>query len=288
MPIPDFSIIIPTLNEEKYLPALLDDIGKQSYQNFEVLIVDGASKDRTPAIVQSLALTDRRVRLLSSRERGVGHQRNLGAKEALGKVLLFLDADNRLPSYFLEGIHYRLAQHPCDVFTTWSAPDSKNPQDKAVFRAINAVMEGSAKMGQPMAYGACLGIKPEVFKALSGFDEKITLMEDFDLVRRAVKAGYYFICYRDPVFTVSLRRYRKDGTLRFYRQMLPFAIKQLTGQKITGPVPSYPMLGGEYFAKTNRKKKESVLQYKELIKRLVRIQKSQKQKVKQLMQELFD
>ena len=102
---PFFSIVIPTLNEEKYLPKLLQNLADQTFKDFEVIHVDGRSEDKT---VQKAARFSKKldIKTLISQKRHVSHQRNLGGKKAQGKWLVFMDADNFLKPYFLQGLKY--------------------------------------------------------------------------------------------------------------------------------------------------------------------------------------
>lgn len=288
MKTPFFSVVIPTLNEQKLLPRLLEDLEQQSFPDFEVVVSDGKSKDKTAQIVQDIGARDSRFRLLTCETRGVGAQRNFGASNSQGKYLIFLDADTQLPTFFLEGIHYRLQQNPCDLFTNWAEPDGSNPRDKAFVKIINASIEGGIKMGKPVALAACIGFKHEVFQNITGFDPTVSYMEDVEIVRRAVKQGFNFVIYKDPVYIMSLRRLRKDGTLHLYRT-LPNMVKQLLiNQKNTEPLKSYPMLGGSYF-KARKKKagKVSLLQYKEVLKLVKKMNSSRKQILQQMMRDLL-
>src|SRR3990170_5565992 len=106
---PFFSIIIPTLNEERYLPHLLEDLSKQTFKDFEAIIVDGHSNDAT--VAQALKFKGKlpELSILQSKERNVSFQRNLGGEKAEGSWLIFMDADNRVPEYFLEGVKYKIA-----------------------------------------------------------------------------------------------------------------------------------------------------------------------------------
>src|SRR3989344_1216243 len=134
---PYFSVIIPTLNEAKFLPNLLKDLSKQTNQDFEVIIVDGKSKDDTLKKAESLRTQLPQLVILENAKRNVSHQRNLGAKHAQGKVLLFVDADSGLPPFFLDGIKYKLSKKPTDMFTAWIKPDSNNTPDPAIAPIIN-------------------------------------------------------------------------------------------------------------------------------------------------------
>src|SRR5258705_12413818 len=98
---PFFSVIIPALNEEKYLPLLLQDLADQSTQDFEVIVIDGRSTDKTVENTLKFKKKLPSLTILSSKIRNVSVQRNLAAQKSNGKYLLFNDADNRLPKDFL-------------------------------------------------------------------------------------------------------------------------------------------------------------------------------------------
>lgn len=250
-----FSIIIPALNEEKLLPKLLSDLANQTFTDFDVTVVDGRSEDKTPEIVRTLAAKDKRFKLLISGKRNVGHQRNLGGRKSRGRYLLFLDADDRIPTFFLSGIHYHCAKRPTiDGFTSYMKTDTDNTNDMLFASFTNAVIEASAHLKQPYAYGAFIGCKREVFEQLKGFDEEVTFGEDTDFVHRIVKAGFRFTVFREPTFTYSLRRFRKEGTLRLIRNIAPVGLKNLKHEKITNSSDVYPMLGGTYFEEPRVKK----------------------------------
>ena len=94
---PKFSVIIPVYNEEKDIGKCLDSLKKQSYNNFEIIIVDDGSKDRTVEIVKKF----KGVRIIKGKHKGPGFSRNLGVKSAKGKILFFIDADMILHKNYL-------------------------------------------------------------------------------------------------------------------------------------------------------------------------------------------
>src|SRR3989344_9634907 len=98
---PFFSVIIPTLNEELFLPNLLHDLKKQKVKNFEIIVVDAKSKDKTCKIVKSFKQS-LNLKLYLSNKKNVSFQKNLGAKKAIGKYLLFIDADSRVKNKFIK------------------------------------------------------------------------------------------------------------------------------------------------------------------------------------------
>src|SRR5690348_11138372 len=99
-----YSIIIPALNEEKFLPNLLTSLASQTKKDFEVIVVDGSSKDKTVSRARSFHKTVPGLRVVISKIASLPLQRNIGAKAAKGEWLIFVDADSILLPYFIERI----------------------------------------------------------------------------------------------------------------------------------------------------------------------------------------
>lgn len=95
-PNPFISIIIPALNEEKYIGKLLESIKKQDYKNFEVIIVDDHSEDKTIEVAKGFE-SQLPLKIVQKEVRGISKSRNYGASLAKGEIILFLDADVVLP-----------------------------------------------------------------------------------------------------------------------------------------------------------------------------------------------
>ena len=91
------SIVIPTLNEEKYLPRLLDSIKNQDFYDYEIIVSDAESSDKTIEIAKKYGAKT----LVYTTTKHPSAQRNEGAKIAKGELLLFLDADVVLTPGFL-------------------------------------------------------------------------------------------------------------------------------------------------------------------------------------------
>ena len=100
---PEVSIVIPLYNKAPYVGRTLTSIQRQTFSNFEVLVVDDGSTDGGADIVS--AAGDSRVRLIRQRNRGPGAARNAGIKEAGAEFIAFLDADDEwLPEYLERGL----------------------------------------------------------------------------------------------------------------------------------------------------------------------------------------
>jgi glycosyltransferase involved in cell wall biosynthesis len=242
---PHFSIIVPTLNEARYLPLLLDDLTHQTYSDFEVIVVDANSEDETLTVAQPFT-KKLQLNLHTSSERNVATQRNLGITLAQGKWFIFMDADNRIQPPFLEPLIQELEfQTEIAVFTCWLDSTSYSLADQSLIQFSNLLLEMYSWF-KPIAPGAMIGIKANCCEQIR-FDETLTLSEDHDFIHQAVDHGFEFQVLHQPQYTYSLRRFKKEGTLKILRTYAKLNINYLMGKKEYQQLSDYPMLGGEYY-----------------------------------------
>jgi len=116
MPQPTVSIIIPTFNEEKALPATLNSIVDQAHAAHEIIIIDGGSQDNTHAIVQQWMQKLPNITFFLSPQKGRSEQMNLGASKATGDWLLFSHADTLLPKNAIVNIQSQSASTMAGCF----------------------------------------------------------------------------------------------------------------------------------------------------------------------------
>jgi glycosyltransferase involved in cell wall biosynthesis len=240
-----FTIVIPALNEEKYIPLLLSDLVAQTCQDFEVIVVNGNSEDET--VAKALEFESKlKISIIHTATRNVSHQRNLGGKKAKSPWLLFMDADNRLPDYFLDGMRYQLAKHKeTDLFTTLIKTPGNEAVDIAVQHAINLALEMYQTINRPHGFGAMIGCTKKVFSELQ-FNEEITYYEDSLFLQDAVAKGFQCKVFRQPRYIYSLRRVKKEGTLAMIRKGASIQIDYIQGKRDFTD-DRYPMLGGSYY-----------------------------------------
>jgi len=200
--IPRISIIIPTLNEAAYLPILLDSLKAQTFRDFEIIVADAGSTDRTCEIAR-----DYGARVVQGGMPAVG--RNNGAREARGEFLFFFDADVRLPPDFLERAFAELDERFIDLATCEFLPDSDLKLDQILFRLANLTVKLYQSLS-PRAAGFCIFITRRLFRRVGGFDESLKLAEDHDLVQRA-SAFRSLEVLNDAKLHVSVRRLEKEG-----------------------------------------------------------------------------
>ncbi|MAG44439.1 hypothetical protein CL633_00950 [bacterium] len=201
------SIIIPCLNEEKYLPRLLRSIQSQDFLNFEIIISDGNSKDATLEIAKKY-----KCKIITSKKRSPAHQRNSGAKIAKGRILLFLDADTILPKKFLSCVTKEFSKKNLDIAGFYFKPDSC----KLIYKFYSHIYKDICRPAQyikPVSMGAGIMIKTKLHKKIKGFDTSIIIGEDHDYVQRACKISKFRIIKSSKIF-YSVRRFEKHGAFK--------------------------------------------------------------------------
>jgi glycosyltransferase involved in cell wall biosynthesis len=112
MDTPLISVIIPLYNAEKYIEQTLGSIQKQTYTNFEVLLIDDGSIDKTAEICKRYSASDPRIKYVHKDNGGVGSARNLGIEKASGEWISFIDGDDEIvPQYFEELLRCAQQEH---------------------------------------------------------------------------------------------------------------------------------------------------------------------------------
>ena len=221
------SIIIPTLNEENYLPLLLEAIKKQKLllhesSVYEVVVADAGSKDRTREIAKEFGCR------LTKGGGNPARGRNEGAKIARGDLLLFLDADIIVPEDFLEKSLYEFKKRKLDIGSFCLIPQTDNALIKFAF---NLLYNWLIIILQNILPHAAMGIlvKREVFDKVGGFNEEIKMAEDHFFARQASKLSKFGIINSTKIY-ITLRRYEKDGYFSTYFKYFLCEFYMLSGK----------------------------------------------------------
>ncbi len=218
------SIIIPTLNEEKYLPIFLGQVKKQSFKDYEVIVADFNSIDKTVEIAKNFGCV---IAKGGNPSRG----RNEGAKIARGDILLFTDADNLcLPDGFLNDLILEFKKRNLGVASFPIFPKG-NVFDKIVFTVYHFWVWLTQRF-LPHSSNSIL-VKKEVHERIGGFDETITIAEDHYYGRQASKVAKFGFIKTKPVLT-SVRRFERDGRIRTHFKYLVAGVYML----FFGPIRS--------------------------------------------------
>ena len=215
------SVIIPTLNEEQYLPRLLDSLEKQTYKDFEIIVSDSNSQDTTVTIAKNRGC---RV-IIGDKIKNPGMARNQGATVASGDILLFLDADVSMLPEFIENFISEFKRKGSSVAIPSTEPVFNEFKNKVITSLVN-FNSWFFQAIRPIGFGYCLLVKRDIFEKIGGFNEKIRLGEDVDFVRRAVEHGTFHYLAK-PVLKVSFRRFEHEGYMKMISKTLGSGIYQL-------------------------------------------------------------
>lgn len=201
-----FSVIIPTYLEEKYIKKTLEAVRSQSYRNFEIIVLDSNSRDRTLAIARRYA-----DKIINLKERGVSLARNTGAKASKGDLLLFLDADTIMEKDFLKRIA-KVFDNKRVVATSGYVYASGSIVDRIIFLGTSEISWLTAILGFPLFHGMCMTVRRDIFEKVRGFNLKYETAEDIDLTERVRKYGTC-VLVRNARALTSARRTQKMGSL---------------------------------------------------------------------------
>lgn len=215
--LPFLSVVIPAYNAEKTIGLQLESLAAQEYAGeWEAIVADNVSADRTLEIVQSVQQKQPRVRLLEAREKqGAGFARNAGVKAARGEALLFIDADDLVAPGWLSAMGCALKRHDFVV-------------GSIELHRLNAVTgkEPFSRLGSrypyldflPFAIGCNTGVRRSAFDAVGGFSEDFVRSQDVEFSWRLQVHGYPL---HDVPDAVVHYRYR-DSLGGIFRQTMAY------------------------------------------------------------------
>lgn len=200
---PLISIIIPAHNEEKYIEKTLESVQRQTFSDYEVVVVANGCTDRTKEIVRKFK--DERINLVSLSIANVSRARNYGASKSSGEIFVFLDADTELEEdLVLEKIKEEFTED-YSIATTKVVPDSPEWKYKLAMQFKNIYNYWGI-------YHGCSGVlicRRSQFDIVNGYDPEIIVKEHRFLTDKLKCLGKY-TCLNTTVKT-SMRRLEKWG-----------------------------------------------------------------------------
>jgi len=190
-----FSVIIPVFNRPAELDELLDSLTRQTDRQFEVIIVEDGSEQKSDAIVEKYK-NRLPITYIEKPNSGPGLSRNAGARKARYDYLIFFDSDCIIPEDYIQIVNDFLTQQYYDAY---GGPDRALPTFTTVQKAINYAMTsffttGGIRGGKksmekfhPRSFN--LGVSKEAFNAVGGFRD-MRFGEDIDFSVRLIKNGF--------------------------------------------------------------------------------------------------
>jgi len=212
---PKISVLIATLNEEKNIAKLLQSLRDQTFQDFEILIVDSYSADKTVEIAKNFGAN------VILAPKGIALARNLAAKAASGNILFFTDADVILPRNHLAKLCAFIQNY--DAIAGTGVPNDSNilleleywPYN--LFRVLTNCLPRPFKTFSTSGYN--LAIKRAVFFKTGGWPD-VKINDDGELGRRLLNSGAKVRFYRSLQALISARRAEKSGVVGFNKYFI--------------------------------------------------------------------
>jgi glycosyltransferase involved in cell wall biosynthesis len=239
-----FSIIIPTLDEEKSLPQLLVSLSKQSQKDFEVIVSDGHSEDKTKE--RALAFQDSLdLKFIESPKKKVTFQRNYGAKSSKGEYLIFLDADYQADENFVAVLSQAVASSNADIVIPISMPLTKSIFWRTYYAIANKGSFLTLILRRPFVVASAICVKKEMFEKLGGYDDSIYIYEDQYLIQQLFKIGAKIVYTKARVHFLA-RRQERDGKVKFISQNIISTLYLIFKGPIKKEIFRYKMGGHEF------------------------------------------
>jgi glycosyltransferase involved in cell wall biosynthesis len=215
--LPLISVVIPAYNEEKLLADCLESLNKQTFSksNFEVIVVDNNSTDKTAEIARN---SDARV--IGCQVQGVAAARAAGSSAAYGEVIAGTDADTRVASGWLEKIwsHFEADHELLGLTGPVYFKNTNVVLSKLSYITFNVFQRFNFLIRKPTFSGFNYAVRTDAYKEIGGVNPQLPSAEDVDLSFRLAKKGKvgYF---EDCVVYTSPRRIKKDP-VGFFRHNL--------------------------------------------------------------------
>lgn len=229
------SVIIPAYNAEAYIAEALDSILKQTYQNFEVIIIDDASVDRTLAIAKRYAAKDKRIRVYENESnKGVGANRTRGIELAKGEYICWQDADDiSLPERLQSQVSYLDTHAEVGVvggFIEFFDNTTTGPIRRYV--ETDDMLRKSIFRYNPVAQPASM-FRAECFEKVGAYDERYKVSEDLEMLFR-VGVHYKFANVQQVIL-----KYRQSSTSLTRANLRRMEIVTLNLRKKYAKNPAY-------------------------------------------------
>lgn len=210
------SIVIPTLNEENFIGNLFNSLKAQNFQDFETIVVDGGSKDRTVEVCKSFGSN---VHILEGE--GEFQSRNFGAGVAKGDILVFSCADVVFPKNLLQDVANKFKDRSIIAVAHVTIPLDASFILRFEYQIYNIIRYLFSKIPFPLKNFSTstnfLAVRKSVFEKVGGFDNDINA--DGLLGRKLVRVGKTYLNLRNPAMA-SARRAKYMGFIEFNKHYL--------------------------------------------------------------------
>lgn len=201
-----FSVVIPVFNKEKYIKETILSVLNQTYDNYEIIIINDASTDNSLKIIEEV-ISDKAVIINNKNNLGLSASRNIGFEASSDKFVAFLDGDDVWDKNFLKEINELIINFPKEsIFGTYY---KENYDGKILYPKINInkkllgtkfVVKNffEANLRRLIITQSCLVFKKNIFDTVGLYNPKITFAEDID---------FYIRCFQNFNLAYSYQTY---------------------------------------------------------------------------------
>jgi glycosyltransferase involved in cell wall biosynthesis len=226
---PKISVIVPVYNAEEYLDRCIGSVLAQTFGDFELILVDDGSTDRSPELCEEYAVKDSRIRVIHQRNSGPSAARNTGIRASKGETLTFVDSDDLISPKMLERLYGLMARTGagmvlCELMMISAPEEMTSPQkEKVVVYGQEQFMDMVLKIrsNRTMHY-VCGKLYSRSVIDSRFFPEDFRLGEDVESTFKAVirtdrivcTSGVYYFYYENPN---SITRERFNGNYLLLR-----------------------------------------------------------------------
>ncbi|MBW4664429.1 MAG: glycosyltransferase [Chroococcus sp. CMT-3BRIN-NPC107] len=215
---PIISVVIPVYNGAKTIKETVESVLQQTYQNFEIIVINDGSQDETLAVINNIQ--NQKIKLFSYSNAGLSASRNRGFARACGEFITFLDADDLWTKDKLEAQLEALQQNP-QAAVAYSWTDHIDEDGKflrpASYTSCNGNVYERILVGNFLACGSNTLIRTQALKQVGGFDESLNSAEDWDMWLRL--APYYEfvvvprpqVLYRISPYSMSVNIFKMEA-----------------------------------------------------------------------------
>lgn len=192
------SIIVPIYNAEKYLDSCIQSVLRQTYTNWELILIDDGSTDKSGRIAEEYGFADERITVFHQKNLGVSSARNQGIDEATGNYIVFLDADDEIIEDCLAKTVNIAEETNADIVAGRSCEDRELFKDRIIWTGAEA-LENSLK-DHLFTHSACAKLIRREFIGKTRFTPDIRINEDSYFVFQLLCKQNVFVLTNDVIY----------------------------------------------------------------------------------------
>lgn len=185
--IPTVSVIIPTYNRAEILPKSVNSVLNQTFEDFELIVVDDASEDHTGSVISGM--NDNRIDYVRHHDnRHVSAARNTGIEHARGEFIAFLDDDDCwLPGKLEQQVRLMNQDPEVGMVYCWMSYQRGGKELRKYKPALRGNIFAETLVGQPIGNASTLLVRASIIEDIGGFDVELSRGNDGDFIRRVAK-----------------------------------------------------------------------------------------------------